>query len=104
MVFIHANDSLMADKGFLIENDLKEINIELNIPPFASSARPFTEAEVSLTKKIASHRIHIERAINQIKCFKLLKRVIPVSLFHSINFHWFNAAILTNFQDILVKN
>ncbi|KAJ8306775.1 hypothetical protein KUTeg_015671, partial [Tegillarca granosa] len=41
--FIHANDSLMADKGFLIENDLKEINIELNIPPFASSGRPFTE-------------------------------------------------------------
>lgn len=104
MGFIHAKDSVMSDKGFLIEKDLAEIEIDLNIPPFASSAKPFSEAEVTLTKKIASHRIHIERAINQIKCFKLLKRIIPVSLFHSINAHWFNAAILTNFQDTLVKN
>lgn len=101
--FIQAKDSIMADKGFLIEKDLSELDLELNIPPFASSAKPFSPADVTLTKKIASHRIHIERAINQIKCFKLLKRVIPISIFRNINAHWFNASILTNFQDTLVK-
>lgn len=100
---VHAKDSVMADKGFLIDKDLAEIDIGINIPPFASSARPFSEAEVALTKKIASHRIHIERSINQIKCFKLLKRIIPISMFEHINAHWFNATILTNFQDTLVK-
>lgn len=93
----------MADKGFHIEKDLSELELGLNIPPFASSGKPFNEAEVSLTKKIASHRIHIERAINQIKCFKLIKRIIPISIFSSINAHWFNASMLTNFQDTLVK-
>lgn len=103
MEFIANNDALMADKGFLIEKELALLDLQLNIPPLASSARPFSESDVNLTRKIATHRIHIERAINQIKCFKLLKRKIPVSMFNCINAHWFVAAMLTNFQDTLVK-
>ncbi|XP_064613969.1 uncharacterized protein LOC135477706 [Liolophura sinensis] len=101
--FIVAGDALMADKGFRIEGILSEFDINLNIPPFASSGKPLSESEVNMTKKIAAHRIHVERAINKIKCFKLLRRKIPVSLFHCINENWFVAAILTNFQDTLVK-
>ena len=41
----------MADKGFHTEKDLSELESGLNIPPFASSGKPFNEAEVSLTKK-----------------------------------------------------
>lgn len=99
--FICAGDALMADKEFRIESTLSEFEINLNVPPFASSAKPLSE--LTMTKKNAAHRIRVERVVNKIKCFKLLRRKIPVSLFHCINENWFVAAILTNFQDTLVK-
>jgi hypothetical protein len=85
---IQDNDGIMADKGFRIEKDLQELKLKLNIPPFASSASKMSVGDVALTRKIAAHRIHIERAINQIKNFKLVNRRIPGTLFHSINEIW----------------
>lgn len=101
--YLHPGDSIMADKGFRIEDKLAEIGLKLNIPPFATSAHSMSAANVTLTRKIAAHRIHVERAINQIKCFKLFSRKIPVSLLHTINEYWVCASLLTNFQDTLVK-
>jgi hypothetical protein len=97
---IQDNDGIMADKGFRIEKDLQELKLKLNIPPFASQ---MSAGDVALTRKIAAHRIHIERAINQIKNFKLVNRRIPGTLFHSFNEIWCVSCLLTNFQDILVK-
>ena len=31
---LNDGDSIMADKGFYIEEDLKKVGIQLNIPPF----------------------------------------------------------------------
>lgn len=101
--YLHPGDSIMADKGFRIEDKLAEMGLKLNIPPFATSAHLMSAANVTLTRKIAAHRIHVERAINQIKCFKLFSRKIPVSLLHTINEYWVCASLLTNFQDTLVK-
>ncbi|CAC5403202.1 unnamed protein product [Mytilus coruscus] len=63
--YIHDNDSIMADKGFRIEKDLNDLKMKLNIPPFASSATQMSAGDVTLTRKIAAHRIHIERSINK---------------------------------------
>lgn len=52
-------DSVMADKGFRIEDQLKEINVELNTPPFLRKGN-FTTEEVKETEEIASLRIHVE--------------------------------------------
>ena len=101
---IQDNDGMMADKGFRIEKDLQELKLKLNIPPFASSASQMSAGDVAyITRKIAAHRIHIERAINHMKNFKLVNRRIPGTLFHSINEIWSVSCLLTNFQDILVK-
>jgi hypothetical protein len=100
--FIHENDGIMADKGFRIEKDLQKIGVKLNMPPFASTAQQMSASDVALTRKIAAHRIHVERAINRIKKYKLLSRIIPVALFGHINEIWTVCCILTNFQDILV--
>lgn len=55
------NDSIMADKGFDIESELKEIGLQLNIPPFLGSKSQFEESDVLKTQSIAHHRIHVER-------------------------------------------
>ena len=92
----------MADKGFRLEDQLAEIGLRLNIPPFATSAQSMSAVIVTLTRKFAAHRIHVERAINGMKCFKLFSRKIPVSLLHCINENLLCASLLTNFQETLI--
>ena len=62
------NDSVMADKGFTIQ-DLLPLGVSLNIPPFLATSSQMPAEEVIKTQEIASLRIHVERAINKIKKF-----------------------------------
>ena len=61
------NDSVMADRGFLIHEDVKKIGVTLNIPAFLNGREQLTKAEVKESQTIASVRIHVERAIQRIK-------------------------------------
>ncbi len=67
----------MVDKGFLIEKEVEEIGLLLNIPPFARADRQMPHADVEMTKRIAKHRVHVERAIAKIKKFKNCVRPNP---------------------------
>ena len=53
----------MADRGFTIKDILKELNIDLNIPPFMEGRRQLPANEIDEGRRIASLRIHVERAI-----------------------------------------
>ena len=53
-------DSIMADKGFNIEEDLKKLGLQLNIPPFRKEKPQFNEDEVIKTQTTVKHRIHVE--------------------------------------------
>ena len=53
---------LMADKGFDIQDELKKLDLHLNIPPFLKDKVGFEDVVVK-TQTIARHRIHVERAI-----------------------------------------
>ena len=57
----------MADKGFDIGELLKSRKLKLNHPPYLRDKRPFSPDEVVETPRIASLRIHVERAIERIK-------------------------------------
>lgn len=63
-------DSVMADKGFTVE-DLLPLGVKLNIPPFLGSSKQMPAEEVIQTQEIASLRIHVERVINKIKNFHI---------------------------------
>lgn len=65
----------MADKGFpQISTGLLERNATFVMPPFAYNPQ-FTEEEVIEGYQIASIRIHVERAIQRIKIFNILKNI-----------------------------
>ena len=72
-------DGIMADKGFLIEKEIKATGLELNLPPFARSKWQMPAGDVLATKRIAKHRVHVERAIAKIKTFKIVLQKIPNS-------------------------
>lgn len=96
-------DSVMADRGFLIENDLKQFGVNLNIPAFLDGRNQFTAIELKESQTIASVRIHVERAIQRVKKFKILRNEIPLTLHGSINQIWTTCCILCNFMPALIK-
>ena len=95
---IKKRDSLMADKGFDIQDELKKLNLYLNIPPFLKDKVGF-EDDVVKTQTIARHRIHVARAICKVRRFRIFHSFIPVSMFGCINQIWTVACLLSNFQN-----
>ncbi|XP_006824990.1 uncharacterized protein LOC100378599 [Saccoglossus kowalevskii] len=67
-------DLILADRGFTIRDLLFEKKADLNIPPFLGNRDKLSAAEEIQTKQIARVRIHVERAIERIKKFRLLKK------------------------------
>lgn len=95
-------DSVMADKGFQIQ-DILPLGVSLNIPPFLGGNSQMTAEDVVRTQQIASVRIHVERAINKIKNFRIWEGVVPLSLFSVVNQMWTVCAFLCNTQDPLIS-
>jgi len=65
----------MSDRGF----NLSKRNATLNITPFAKRKQLSTNACTEI-RRIASLRIHLERAIQRMKKFRLLQGVTPISI------------------------
>ena len=63
---LEAGCSVMADKGFDMAEYLIPRGIQLNIPPFL--------------RRIASLRIHVERAMERIKNFNIFDQILPATL------------------------
>lgn len=95
-------DGIMADKGFTITNELKEIGLCLNIPPFLGKRKRLTAADVQDTQVIAHHRIHVERAIGKVRNFHIFDRRIPIKSAGVANQIWTDCCLLSNFQDPLI--
>ena len=70
----------MADRGFVIYDELKEIGAVLNIPCFQTGRHQLTVAEVKQSQSIASVRIPVELVIQRVKKFRVLRNEIPLSM------------------------
>ena len=80
-------DSIMADKGFTIE-DIFLLGISLNTPLFLGMSDQMSAEYVVKTQDIVSLRIHVERATNKVKNFSIFEGVIPLSQFGIVNQMW----------------
>ena len=74
---------------------------DLNIPPFRYGRGQLSASEVLKTRHIASLRIHVERAINQIECYDILDSPIPISVMSTIDQVFFICCMLTKFHSPL---
>ena len=97
------SNSLMADRGFNIENLLKPLGVSLNIPTLLHGREQLTNDEATESQTIASVRIHVERAIQRIKKFRQIRNEIPLVLHGSINQIWTVSCLLCNFMPHLIK-
>jgi hypothetical protein len=102
---LQRGDAIMADRGFNIQEMLAEKGVSVNVPPFMKESGQFDESEMLQTRRIASLRIHIERAMERIKSYHILD-FIPITLCKTgiIDMICFVCAVLANFNPPLVDN
>ena len=96
-------NSVMADRGFTIESDLKELNVDLNIPSLLGGRAQLAAAEVKESQTIASVRIHVERPIQRVKKFKLIRKEMSLTLHGSASQLWTACCLLCNFLPRLIQ-
>ena len=93
----------MADRGFTIEDNLKPLNVSLNIPALLGNKGHLSEQEVKESQTIASVRVHVERAIQHVNKFRQIRTEIPLTLHESINQIWTVSCLLCNFMPPLIQ-
>ena len=69
----------MVDKGFLIEKECTKRRLKLIRPTFLSQRSQFSSKEANDTASIAAICVHVERSIQRLKIFKILKGKIPAN-------------------------
>lgn len=77
---IYPGDQVMADRGFLISRELARCGATLAIPPFLNERKQLPGLDVERVRQLSALRIHIERAIERVKIFRILKNTIPLTL------------------------
>ena len=65
-------DSLMADKGFDVQDIFAPFDVAVNIPTFFKKRNKMAGKTVLRDRKISSKRVHIERIIGLGKTYKIL--------------------------------
>ena len=78
--YITPGMQVMADRGFTIDSELRLRHATLNIPSFTKGHKQLPESNVVKSCRIASVRIHVERCIDRVKNFRLLKFTLPNSI------------------------
>ena len=103
MDLLEYGDLVLADRGFLIEEELASRGARLAIPSFTKGKKQLSMRQVEMSRRLARVRIHVERMMERIKNFKLLAEILPLSLEpHADNIVMITAAI-SNLQPKLVK-
>ena len=75
-----------------------------SVPLCARVKAQMTKAECKTAKDIANLRIRVERAINRIKAFRILKSILSIPILHSIDDIVKTCAALCNLKPLLFKD
>ena len=77
---LQPGDEIMADKGFLIKDELISGGATLVLPSFLKARKQFTKQEAEHNKRVASLRVLVERCMETIKNWLIFDRRIPITL------------------------
>ncbi|CAN7939241.1 unnamed protein product [Ixodes hexagonus] len=79
-------DTVLADRGFLIREDIGRVGARLVVPAYTKGKRQLPAEEVETARQMSKIRIHVERAIGRIKVFRILQDRLPITILrHATN-------------------
>lgn len=73
------NDSIMADRGILVQDLFDNQDVFVNTPTMLKGKSQLEPTDVIRDRRIASKRIHVERVIGLGKTFKIRRKELPAS-------------------------
>lgn len=100
---IEYGDEVMADRGFQIKEELMLYHATLTVPPGARVKSQMTAGECKKTSRVANLRIHVERAINRVKTYRILKNTLPITMSPHIDDIILTCAALCNIKPQLIS-
>ena len=92
-----------GDRGFLISEDLAARGASLAIPSFTKGKKQLSMMEVEFCRRLSRVRIHVERAMERIKNFKIISGILPLKLVPQADNILLICAALSNLQGRLVS-
>jgi hypothetical protein len=95
-------DSIMADKGFNVQDLFAPYNVTINIPTFFQKKNRMTGKTVLKDRAISSKRVHIERIIGLAKTYKILKEPLNVTETKLASEITFVCFMLCNFKPCII--
>ncbi|XP_052225020.1 uncharacterized protein LOC127840648 [Dreissena polymorpha] len=103
--YLLPGDEVMADRGFTIGEELCARRVKLNIPAFMKGRSQLSEQETIDSRRIASVRIHVERAIMRMKSYRLLNTTLQIKSLksHNLDKVFRVVACLCNMHDSLIR-
>lgn len=122
--YLVRGDEVMADCGFTLEPELEVKGIKLNVPAFTKGTgfdidmsrvllrflfffpgkAQLGERDVTMTRRIAAVRIHVERTINRVKTCRIFKQSLPIRSKKTISLMVFVIAGLCNLKPPLIRD
>ena len=79
--YIEPGDTILADRGFTIADDIAVHGGKLEIPAFTRGKSQLSQREVEVSKQLSMVRIHVERVIGLLKTkYTILKGPLPVEV------------------------
>ncbi|KAF2903907.1 hypothetical protein ILUMI_02268 [Ignelater luminosus] len=104
-LLIPGHDAIMVDKGFLIDDECKRNYIKLYRPLFLGRGKSqFSKEEAVETAEIARARVHVERRIQRLKNFTLLKNRYSWTLLPLIDDIFVTVSALVNLYEPILSS
>lgn len=94
----------MVDRGFTVQDLLLHKQVTVFMPPFTKSQAQFTKRKVQQGQAIAKARIHVERAIQRVKRYRIFQSVVPLTHKDLLDDVVLICSALTNLMPPLIRN
>ena len=101
---LSSGDSIMADRGIMVQDLFAYRNVQVNTPTTMKGRNQHDAETVIRDRRIASKRIHVERAIGYAKTFKILHKCLKSERIRLGGRIVKVCFLLTNFRDSIVSN
>jgi len=101
--FLAKNDSIMADRGFVVQDLVANRDIYVVTPTFLKGITQLPAMAVTKDRQIANKRVHVERVIGLAKTFKILKQDLHFSYIPLGGRIIFVCFAICNFRDSILS-
>lgn len=97
------NDSIMADRGFVVQDLFCLKQVYVNVPTVLRGMNQLPPEKVVRDRKISSKRVHVERVIGLAKHYRILEQTLDHSYVPIGGRILFVCFALTNFKPCIVS-